>query len=72
MRETEDGPVVIEHNGVALPARAFVKDARVTQGDMVNNKALSVALQEIPRRQRERDAQMFATKRASHLASALI
>jgi hypothetical protein len=38
VRETEDGEVVIEHKGVALPARAFEKDARVRQGAIVDNK----------------------------------
>jgi hypothetical protein len=31
VRETNDGEVAIEYKGVALPARKFVKDARVSQ-----------------------------------------
>lgn len=63
VRETEDGEVVIEHKGVALPARAFEKDARVRQGAIVDNKVLAAALTDIQRQQQERDARVLATKR---------
>lgn len=62
VRETEDGEVVSEHKGVALPARAFEKDARVRQGAIVDNKVLAAALTDIQRQQRERDVHM-ATRR---------
>jgi hypothetical protein len=54
-RETNDGAVTIEHKGVALPARAFPKDARVDQAAIVENKVLSAALADVQQRQRERD-----------------
>lgn len=53
--ESEDGSVRIEHQGVELPARAFAKDARVSQAAIVENKALSGALLAIQVKQRERD-----------------
>jgi Helix-turn-helix domain len=56
VRETEDGIVVIEHKGVPLPARAFAKDARARQGDVVPNKVLAPALHAIKQQQRARDA----------------
>jgi hypothetical protein len=56
VRETSDGTVVIEHGGSALPARAFAKDARVTQAAIADNKILGPMLADIQRRQHERDA----------------
>ena len=52
-----------EHKGVALPARAFPKDARVEQAAIVDNKALAAALGVVQRRQRERDSEVLAKKR---------
>lgn len=63
VRETEAGEVVIEHKGVALPARAFEKDVRVRQGAIVDNKALAAALVDIQRQQQERDLRTLATRR---------
>ena len=63
VRELEDGEVVIEHKGVALPARAFVKDARVRQGELVENKVLTAALADIQRQQQERDVRILESKR---------
>jgi hypothetical protein len=55
--------VVIEYKGVALPARQFVKDARVSQGAIADNKLLGPLLAQIRQQQEERDAQTLATKR---------
>lgn len=63
VRETHDGMVVILFKGKALPARAFVKDARVAQGAIADNKVLGAALVDIQRRQQERDALTLRTKR---------
>lgn len=63
VRETNDGDVVIEYKGVALPARQFVKDARVSQGAIADNKILDPLLEKIRAQQEERDAQTLATKR---------
>ena len=63
VRETNDGDVVIEYKGVALPARQFVKDARVSQGAIADNKILGPLLAQIRAQQEERDAQTLATKR---------
>jgi hypothetical protein len=63
VRETNEGEVVIEHKGVALPARKFIKDARVSQAAIADNKLLGPILAEIQKRQQERDAQTLATKR---------
>jgi len=63
VREAGDGELAFEFNGTALPARAFVKDARVTQGDIADNKLLGPVLEEIQRRQLARDAE--TTKRLS-------
>lgn len=63
VRETNDGEVVIEFKGVALPARQFVKDARVSQGAIADNKILGPLLAQIRAQQEERDAQTLATKR---------
>jgi len=58
--EADDGSVVIEHKEVALPARAFEKDARVSQAAITENKLLGAALADIQRRQQERDAHTLA------------
>jgi hypothetical protein len=63
VRETNDGDVVIEYKGVALVSRPFVKDARVSQAAIADNKILGPLLAEIRERQQERDAEMLATKR---------
>lgn len=63
VRETNAGDVVIEYKGVALPARQFVKDARVSQGAIADNKILGPLLAQIRAQQEERDAQTLATKR---------
>ena len=63
VRETNDGDVVIEYKGVALVARPFVKDARVSQAAIADNKILGPLLAEIRERQQERDAETLATKR---------
>jgi hypothetical protein len=63
VRETNDGEVVIEYKGVALPARKFVKDARVNQAAVADNKILGSLLAQIQRRQQERDTETLATKR---------
>jgi hypothetical protein len=63
VRETNDGEVVIEFKGVALPARKFVKDARVNQAAVADNKILGPLLAQIQRRQQERDTETLATKR---------
>jgi hypothetical protein len=57
--ESEDGSVQLEYRGKALVARAFGKDARVSQGAIVDNKTLSGALLAIQARQRERDENQF-------------
>src|SRR5690348_1514343 len=36
VRETNSGEVIVEHKGIALPARAFPKDARVDQAAIVD------------------------------------
>lgn len=61
--ETNDGGVLIEYKGVALAARKFIKDARVNQAAIADNKILGSILAEIQKRQQERDAQTLATKR---------
>jgi hypothetical protein len=63
VREFEDGEVVIEHKGIALPARPFIKDARVRQGEVVANKVLGAALADIQHQQELRDSRMLETKR---------
>lgn len=63
VRETNDGEVVIEYKGVALAARQFVKDARVSQAAIADNKILGPLLAQIRERQQERDAETLATKR---------
>lgn len=54
--ESHDGAVTIEYKGQALPARAFVKDARILQGAIADNKVLSAVLDDVRRKQLERDA----------------
>jgi hypothetical protein len=61
--ETHDGSVVIEYQGTTLPACAFEKDRRVSQGAIADNKVLGPLLADIQRRQQERDAHTLATKR---------
>jgi hypothetical protein len=51
-RESNDGDVLIAHKGVALPARKFIKDARVSQAAIADNKLLGPILAEIQKRQR--------------------
>jgi hypothetical protein len=63
VRQTNDGKVVIECKGAALPARAFAKDARVAQAAIADNKVLGPLLADIQQRQHERDATTLATKR---------
>lgn len=63
VRETNEGEVVIEYKGVALAARKFIKDARVNQAAIADNKILGPLLAEIQKRQQERDAETLATKR---------
>jgi hypothetical protein len=63
VRETNDGEVVIEYKGVALPARKFEKDARMNQAAVADNKILGLLLADIQQRQRERDAETLATRR---------
>ena len=63
VRETNDGDVVIEYTGAALPGRQFVKDARVNQAAIADNKILGPLLAEIQKRQQERHAETLATKR---------
>jgi hypothetical protein len=58
-----EGEVVIEYKGVALASRQFVKDARVCQGAIADNKILGPLLAQIRQQQEERDAQVLATKR---------
>jgi hypothetical protein len=62
--EDGEGAVVIEYKGAALPARAFEKDRRVSQGAIADHKVLGPVLAEIQRRQQERDSQMLAMKRS--------
>lgn len=62
VRETHEGEIVIEYKGVALASRQFVKDARVSQGAIADDKILGPLLAQI-RQQQERDAQVLATKR---------
>jgi hypothetical protein len=54
---------VIEFKGVPLPSRQFVKDPRVSQGAIADNKILGPLLAQIRAQQKERDAQTLATKR---------
>jgi hypothetical protein len=61
--ESNDGDVAIEYRGTALPARAFEKDQRVSQGAVAENKVLGSLLADIQRRQQERDAETLAAKR---------
>lgn len=63
VRETNEGLVVIEFKGVALPARAFVKEARVDQGAIADGKMLGAALADIQLKQQARDANTLASKR---------
>ena len=65
VRETHDGTVVILFKSKPLPARAFVKDARVAQGAITDNKVLSAALTDIHRRQQQRDATTLTQRRLS-------
>ena len=63
VRETNDGDVVIELEGVALAARPSVKDARVSQGAIADNEILGPPLEQIRAEQEERDAETLATQR---------
>ena len=63
VRETNDGEVLIDYKGDALPARAFPKNGCVTQGAIVENKVLAPALREIQRQQAERASQGLSKKR---------
>jgi hypothetical protein len=63
VRETHSGEVAIEFKGAPLPARAFVKDARVAQGAIADSKVLSAAFADIQSRQPERDAKTLTSKR---------
>jgi hypothetical protein len=65
VREPEDGEVVIEHKGIALPTQAFAKDDRVRQGAIVDNKMLAAALTDIQRQQQARDARTLGGKRVT-------
>jgi hypothetical protein len=56
---TENG----SSKGVALPARAFAKDARGEQAAIVDNKLLSAALIDVRTRQTERETETLAKKR---------
>jgi len=47
---------------VALPARRFVEDARVSQAAIADNKILGPLLAEIQKRQQERDAETARDK----------
>jgi hypothetical protein len=65
VRETHGGDVVIEFKGVALPARAFEKDARVAQGAIADNKSLAPCWPtDVQRQQLERDAWQRVCRRA--------
>jgi hypothetical protein len=57
--EREDGTVRLEYRGEELSARAFAKDARVSQAAVVEHKALSGALLAIQAKQLERDARLL-------------
>jgi hypothetical protein len=57
--ESEDGAVYLEFRGESLVARAFPKDARVSQAAVVDNKALAGALLDIQAKQRERDQSLL-------------
>jgi hypothetical protein len=68
--EYEDGRVSIRFRGVALAARPFHKDGCVTQGAIVENKLLSGALTEIPKRQQPKEkalVQSAKTKREKRI-----
>ncbi|ALG75617.1 transposase [Azospirillum thiophilum] len=49
-----DGRLEVRWKGVALPYRAFDKDQRVTQGDVVENKRLSAVLAQVKEMQESR------------------
>jgi hypothetical protein len=61
--EAEDGTVRLEYRGQQLAARAFPKDARVSQAAVVENKLLSGALLAIQTKQRERDARALEDRK---------
>jgi hypothetical protein len=63
VREPHGGEVIIEFKGAPLPARAFVKDARIAQGAVADSKVLSAAFADIQSRQKERDAKTLTSKR---------
>jgi hypothetical protein len=45
VRERNDGDVVIEYKGIAPASRKFVKDARVNQTAIADNKILGPLLE---------------------------
>jgi hypothetical protein len=63
VRETNEGTVVIEFKGTALPARAFFKEARVDQGAIADSKVLGAALADVQLKQQARDARTLTSKR---------
>lgn len=66
VHENQDGEITIRHAGRVIRHRAHAKDeARISQGDIVENKRLDAALSWIAERQRERDVEQLADPKIS-------
>ncbi len=70
--EREDGSLSFWHGEHELQAMAFPKDRGVQQGDVVENKRLSAALDFIKKQQRERTEAKVAKRSKSRRDARLL
>jgi len=65
VHEFADGQLEFRNGGESFPFRAFERERRVSQGDIVSNKRLGVVLSKIQADQRERDKESLANQKVS-------